>query len=129
MRHSSPCAPSTRSGHLAAVLGLAAGLLLSPSWVLAADAAARRIDIKVTDAGFEPREIKVKRGQPTTLAFTRTTDQTCMTAVDIPEEDVKQLELPLNKTVTVTITPKKVGTERFHCSAMAMGKGRIYVEP
>jgi plastocyanin domain-containing protein len=51
-----------------------------------------------------------------------------MTAVDIPEENVKELELPLNKTVTVTFTPKKTGTERFHCSAMAMGKGRIIVE-
>src|SRR5512142_3288988 len=45
-----------------------------------------RIDIKVTDAGFEPRQIKVKRRQPTTLAFTRTTERTCITAIDIPDE-------------------------------------------
>jgi plastocyanin domain-containing protein len=122
-----------------AALCLAAGLLLTPergaaetapgrAVVPAAETAPRRIDIKVTDAGFEPRQITVKRGQPITLAFTRITNGTCITAIDIPEEGVKEFELPLNKTVTLTITPKKKGTERFHCSAMAMGKGRIIVE-
>jgi plastocyanin domain-containing protein len=107
---------------------LASGLLLTPLRGAAAEVTPRRIDIKVTDAGFEPRQVKVKRGQPTTLAFTRTTDRTCITAIDIPEEGVKEFALPLNETVTLTITPKKQGTERFHCSAMAMGKGRIIVE-
>src|SRR5512133_1551091 len=79
------------------------------------------VSIKVTDAGFEPKQVKAKRGEPLTLAFTRTTDRTCITAIDIPAEDVKEFELPLNKTVTLTITPKKQGVERFHCSAMGMG--------
>jgi plastocyanin domain-containing protein len=107
---------------------MATGVLLAPGLGAAAETAPRRIDIKVTDSGFEPRQIKVKRGQPITLAFTRTTDATCITAIDIPEEGVKEFELPLNRTVTLTITPQKKGTERFHCSAMAMGKGRILVE-
>ncbi len=94
----------------------------------AAGPGAPRIDVRVTDAGFEPRVLHVKRGRPTTLAFTRTSDRTCMTAIDIPEEGVKRLALPLNRTVTVTITPKRTGTEPFHCSAMGMGKGRIVVE-
>ncbi len=96
--------------------------------VRAAEKDPRRVDIKVTDAGFEPRQVKAKVGEPLTLAFTRTSDRTCMTAIDIPDEDVKELELPLNRTVTVTITPKKKGAERFHCSAMGMGNGRIVVE-
>ncbi len=96
--------------------------------VRAAEKDPRRVDIKVTDAGFEPRQVKAKVGEPVTLAFTRTSDRTCMTAIDIPGEDVKELELPLNRTVTVTITPRKKGTERFHCSAMGMGNGRIVVE-
>ncbi len=91
-------------------------------------AQARRIDIKVTDAGFEPREIRVKKGEPVTLVFTRVTDRTCITAIDIPDEEVKKLELPLNRPAEVTITPKKPGVEAFHCSAMAMGNGRIHVE-
>src|SRR5512144_1406038 len=68
---------------------------------------ARRVEIKATAAGFEPREVKVKKGEPVTLVFTRVTDRTCITAVDIPDEKVKRFELPLNKPVELTITPKK----------------------
>lgn len=89
---------------------------------------ARTIEIKVTDAGFEPREIRVKKGEPTKLVFTRTTEQTCITEIDIPDEKVAKFELPLNKPVALTITPKKAGVEAFHCSAMGMGNGKIIVE-
>jgi plastocyanin domain-containing protein len=87
-----------------------------------------KIQIKVTDAGFEPREVKIKKGQPTTLVFTRTTDRTCITAIDIPDEKVKDFDLPLNKAVSLTVTPKKAGVEKFHCSAMAMGNGKLLVQ-
>jgi plastocyanin domain-containing protein len=107
--------------------GLTVGTAVVPVRTLA-DSAQRRVDIKVTDAGFEPRQVKAKVGEPLTLAFTRTTDLTCITAIDIPDEDVKEFALPLDRTVTLTITPKKKGTERFHCSAMGMGNGRIVVE-
>ncbi len=110
------------------LLALLAAPALAPAEAPAAAAAGPRIEIRVTQAGFEPRQVRVKRGQPTTLAFTRTTDQTCMTAIDVPEEGVKDLQLPLGQTVTVTITPARKGVEPFHCSAMAMGKGRIVVE-
>jgi plastocyanin domain-containing protein len=93
-----------------------------------ATSTAHRVEIKVTDAGFEPRQVKVKRGQPTTLAFTRVTDRTCITAIDIPAEGVKGLALPLNRTVTLTITPARRGIESFHCSAMGMGNGKLIVE-
>jgi plastocyanin domain-containing protein len=93
-----------------------------------APAAARKVEIKVTDAGFEPREVKARKGEPFTMVFTRVTDRTCITAIDIPAEKVKGFELPLDKPVSLTITPKKVGVEAFHCTAMAMGNGRIVVE-
>ena len=83
--------------------------------------------IKVTEDGFEPRELKLKRGEPTTLVFTRLTEDTCITAIDIPAEGVKDLQLPLNKAVSVTITPRKAGVEKFHCSAMGMGNGKLLV--
>jgi plastocyanin domain-containing protein len=91
-------------------------------------AAGRTVEIKVTDAGFEPREVKARKGEPLTMVFTRVTDHTCITAIDIPEEKVKGFELPLNKPVSLTITPKKAGVEAFHCTAMAMGNGKIIVE-
>jgi plastocyanin domain-containing protein len=90
-------------------------------------AAVRTVKIKVTDAGFEPREIRVKKGEPTELVFLRTTDQTCITAVDIPDEKVSKFELPLDKPVALIIRPTKVGVEAFHCSAMGMGNGKIIV--
>ena len=62
-----------------------------------------------------------------TLSFLRTTDRTCIKAIDIPAEKVKGFELPLNKAVAVTITPAKAGVEKFHCTAMAMGDGKIVV--
>jgi plastocyanin domain-containing protein len=108
---------------------LALALLLAVPAVAAdkAPAAARKIEIKVTDAGFEPREVKLKRGEPVTLVFLRTTDRTCIKAVDIPAEKVTNLQLPLDKAVSVTITPAKAGIEVFHCTAMAMGGGKIIV--
>jgi plastocyanin domain-containing protein len=87
----------------------------------------RKVEIKVTDDGFVPQEIKVKKGAPTTLVFTRVTDATCITAVDIPDEKVKKLDLPLNKAVSLTITPKAKGIEKFHCP-MGMGDGKLVVE-
>ena len=94
----------------------------------AAPAAGAKIEIKVTDAGFEPREVRVKKGEPVTLSFLRTTDRTCIKAVDIPDEKVKNFQLPLDKAVSLTITPAKAGVEPFHCTAMGMGGGKIIVE-
>jgi plastocyanin domain-containing protein len=85
------------------------------------------IVIKVTENGFEPKEVKVKKGAPVTLTFLRTTDRTCIKAIDIPAEKVKNFTLPLDKAVTLTITPAKAGVEKFHCTAMAMGDGKIVV--
>jgi len=88
---------------------------------------ARRVEIKVTEDGFQPREIQLKKGERVSLVFTRVTDDTCITAIDIPAEKVSKVELPLDKPVSVTITPAKEGTEEFHCSAMGMGDGRLIV--
>ncbi len=99
----------------------------SPVAAAAAVPVAGKVEIKVTEAGFEPREVKAEKGKPLTLVFTRVTDDTCITAIDIPDEQVKGFPLPLNRPASLTITPKKTGVERFHCSAMGMGNGKIIV--
>jgi len=108
---------------LTAILLIGVGVLRTAR----ADEAARRVDIKVTADGFQPREIPLKKGERVTLVFTRVTDDTCITAIDIPAEKVSKVELPLDKPVSVAITPSKAGTEEFHCSAMGMGDGRLIV--
>ena len=114
---------------LAAMLALVVALpVLAADKAPAAPApAGTKVEIKVTENGFEPKEVKVKKGQPVTLSFLRTTDRTCIKAIDIPAEKVKGFDLPLNKAVTLTITPTKAGVEKFHCTAMAMGDGKIVV--
>ena len=114
---------------MAALLTLLVALpALAADKAPAAPAAGKTIEIKVTDAGFVPKEIRVKKGVPVTLSFLRTTDRTCIKAVDIPDEKVKNFQLPLDKAVSLTITPAKVGVEPFHCTAMAMGGGKFIVE-
>jgi plastocyanin domain-containing protein len=90
--------------------------------------AARRVEVKVTEKGFEPAEVKLKEGEATTIVFTRVTDNTCITAIDVPDQKIANFALPLNQAAELTITPKKKGTEKFFCSSMAMGDGRLVVE-
>jgi len=94
---------------------------------LADEPTERRVEVKVTEEGFQPREVKLEKGERVVLVFTRVTDDTCITAIDIPAEHVSKLELPLDKPVPVTITPAKEGTEEFHCSAMGMGDGKLII--
>jgi plastocyanin domain-containing protein len=101
------------------------GALVVPA--LADEPAPRQLEIKITADGFQPQEVKLKKGERVTLVFTRVTGDTCITAIDIPAENVSKLELPLDKPVSVTIKPAKVGTEKFHCSEMGMGDGRLVV--
>ncbi len=89
--------------------------------------APRTIEVKVTESGFEPREIALKTGQPVRLVFTRVTEHTCIKAIDIHDAGVSNLQLPLGKPVSVTLTPRKAGLMPFHCSAMGMGNGKLVV--
>ena len=102
---------------------------IAPAPAASAPAAPKegKVEIKVTEAGFEPRQVKVEKGKPVTLVFTRVTDKTCITAIDIPDEQVKGFPLPLDRPASLTITPRKAGVEKFHCSAMGMGNGKIIV--
>jgi plastocyanin domain-containing protein len=106
---------------------LAVVALASPALGADPAPAPRKVEIRVTESGFEPQQVNANKGEPLTLVFLRTTELTCITAVDIPDENVKNLDLPLNKAVSVTVTPKKTGVEPFHCSAMGMGDGKLVV--
>lgn len=81
-------------------------------------------DITV-NGGYQPNTITIHQGQPATLTFTRRDPNTCLEDFIIEDFKIKQY-LPMNKPVSVTITPPSKGTFGFHCG-MNMFHGRIVV--
>ena len=83
------------------------------------------IDITV-DGGYSPDQIVVQVGQPIQLNFLRKDSSSCLDQVILPDFN-KALDLPLNRTATVEIVPKKTGNYRFHCG-MNMFRGTLIVK-
>lgn len=86
-----------------------------------------RVEISVTELGFEPAAVRVHAGSPVTLVVTRETDNTCATELVVPEAGVK-VALPLHVPVTVSFLPAKSGTLRYGCGMQMMVGGRLLVE-
>ena len=84
------------------------------------------IAMSVTEAGFEPSQLTVKRGEPVKLVITRKTDATCAKEIVVDEYGVKA-ELPLNTPVRVTFTPTKTGTLKYGCAMDKMVHGVLTV--
>ena len=86
----------------------------------------KRVDVVAGAEGFKPSEIAISKGQETTLVFTRTTDDTCATAVVFPELKIKQ-DLPLNKPVAIVMPSGEAKTYGFQCG-MGMYKSKVVVQ-
>ena len=118
---------------LAAVIGLGARAMAGDEKKEPAKApekaekAARTVELKVTDKGFEPTPVKVKKGEPLRLRITRTTDETCAKDLILPDYNIEK-ELPLNKSVDVEFTPSKTGKLKYGCSMGMMIAGVLIVE-
>ena len=97
------------------------GLLLSS--VAFAD---KVIDVKVTRKGFEPARIEVNANEKVTLNITREVKITCANKITVPSENIEEY-LPLNKTVSVELTPNKKGEIAFGCAMKQMLGGVIVV--
>jgi plastocyanin domain-containing protein len=85
----------------------------------------RTIALTVTE-GFVPAMIKVKKGEPLTLIVTRKSDDTCAREIVIKDAGIRA-KLPLNKPVTVNLTPTKSGELKYSCG-MGMVGGVLSVE-
>lgn len=83
------------------------------------------IPITVDADGFKPSKLKLKKGAPATMVFTRTTDDTCATEVVFPQLDIKK-ELPKGQAVSITIPTDKEQTLTFQCG-MGMYKSSVVV--
>lgn len=109
---------------------VALALALSPAPLLAETAKqSRRIDLTITENGFEPDKVTVKKGESVVLAFTRKTDKTCTKEVVVHVDDKQKIEkkLPLNKRVDIAVRFSAAGELGFAC-AMNMDKGVIRVQ-
>jgi plastocyanin domain-containing protein len=74
----------------------------------------RTVEMAVTDNGFEPSKVKANKGEKLRLVVTRKTESTCAKEIVIKDAGINQ-PLPLNKPVTVELTPKKSGEIRYAC--------------
>lgn len=104
--------------------------LVSASHALAKDKAAaapRTVEISVTENGFQPSPISVKKGEPLKLVVTRKTDETCATELVIKDYGIDK-QLPLNKPVEIAFTPTKSGELKYGCAMGMMVRGVLLVE-
>jgi len=89
-------------------------------------ALSQTVALSVTEDGFVPADIKIKKGELTHLVITRRTDQTCAKQIVIPDYGLSA-DLPLNVPVTLSLTPKSAGEIRYVCG-MGMLRGVLSVE-
>src|SRR6185436_17130228 len=81
--------------------------------------------VNITQMGYEPASIKLKRGVPARITFFRTTDDTCATEVVFPDYGIRR-QLPLNAAVSISLTPR-AGEFAFTCG-MNMHRGKMIVQ-
>lgn len=88
-----------------------------------------RIEITVTEKGFEPEDVTVLAAKPVTLVFTRKTDQTCAKEVVLQMADGSKVEkqLPLDTPIEIATTFPTAGKLGYACG-MDMVKGTITVQ-
>ncbi len=82
------------------------------------------VDI-IVEGGYSPSVISIPKGKTTKISFTRKDPSSCLEEVVLSDFKIKKF-LPLNKKVTVEVTPQKEGEYEFACG-MNMFKGKIIV--
>lgn len=85
----------------------------------------RDINIRISGGDYIPASVKVKKGEKVRLNFTRDGKPTCGDELMIPSLKLRK-SVPVNKTVSVEMTPAKAGDITFTCG-MSMMKGKIVV--
>ena len=81
-------------------------------------------DITV-EGGYRPATITIPVGKTSNVTFTRKDPNSCLEDIIIEDFKVKQF-LPINKPVSISLSPTKPGTYSMHCG-MNMFHGKIIV--
>lgn len=82
------------------------------------------VDI-IVEGGYSPEVISIPKGKTTRINFIRKDSSSCLEEVVLGDFKIKKF-LPLNKKVTIEVTPNKVGEFPFACG-MNMFHGKIRV--
>lgn len=90
-------------------------------------ATVRTIELTISDAGTQPEQVSVKKGEHVRLAVTRKTDKTCVTEMQAAGLGIPKTALPLNKTAVVEFTAQKPGKVKLLCG-MGMEFGTVVVD-
>jgi plastocyanin domain-containing protein len=88
--------------------------------------AVQKVTVALTDKGYEPTNLKLRRGVAAQVTFIRKVSATCGTQIVIADYDIKRA-LPLNEPVLVGFMPRKSGTFVFTCG-MGMLRGSLIVQ-
>ncbi|OGK19165.1 hypothetical protein A2866_05230 [Candidatus Roizmanbacteria bacterium RIFCSPHIGHO2_01_FULL_39_8] len=80
----------------------------------------------IVDGGYSPSTISIPAGKTTKITFLRKDPSNCLEEVVVPDFKIREF-LPLNKKITVEITPKKTGKFGFECG-MGMFHGSLIVQ-
>ena len=83
------------------------------------------VDI-IVDGGYQPATIVIQKGKTTKINFLRKDPSSCLEEVVLPDFKIKKY-LPLNKKVSIEITPKTIGEYEIVCG-MNMFHGKIIVK-
>jgi plastocyanin domain-containing protein len=82
------------------------------------------VDILV-EGGYSPNIISIPKGKTTTINFFRKDQSSCLEEVLLPDFKIKKY-LPLNKKISIQISPKESGTFEISCG-MNMFHGKVKV--
>jgi membrane fusion protein, heavy metal efflux system len=83
------------------------------------------VTVLLTEQGYQPGSVRLRRGVPARVTFLRKVEATCGTELLIPDYQIKR-DLPFNEPVVVEFTPNKRGESEFSCG-MKMLRGKIVV--
>jgi plastocyanin domain-containing protein len=75
--------------------------------------------------GYDPADVRVRKGAPVRLVFDRQETSGCSEEVVLPDFGIKRF-LPAHQKTTVEFTPERAGTYEFTCG-MSMLRGRLTV--
>lgn len=79
----------------------------------------------IAEGGYKPATIAIRKGKTTTLNFTRRDSNPCLEEVILSDFKIKKY-LPMDKEVSIPITPDKAGEYDITCG-MNMFHGKIIV--